>query len=55
MLAKFGVELKSSITVVVDNGKDCIGHHSKKDGEWQDPILWEIFEFDDRLNIHIIS
>ena len=36
-------ELKSVIVVVEDNGEDCIGHHNKKDGERQDPRLWEIF------------
>ena len=32
-------KLKSAIFVVVDNGEDCVGHHSKKHGERQDPIL----------------
>ena len=37
-------ELKSAIAVVEDNGKDCIGHHSQKDGKRQDPSLWDIFQ-----------
>ena len=36
---------KSIITVVEGNGLDCIGQRSKKDGERQDPSLWEIFQF----------
>ena len=38
-------KLKSAIFVVVveDNGEDCVGHHSKKDDDRQDPILWVIF------------
>ena len=39
MKSKFGVELKSAIIVVEDDGEDYIGHHSKKDGERQDPSL----------------
>ena len=45
MLSKFGVELKSAIIVVEDNGEDYVGHRSKKDGERQNPSLWEIFKF----------
>ena len=37
MLSKFGVELKSAIIVVEDNGEDYVGHRSKKDGERQNP------------------
>ena len=36
---------KSTITVVEGNGLDHIGQRSKKDGERQDPSLWEIFQF----------
>ena len=32
-------ELNSAIVVVEDNGEDCIGHYSKKDGKRQDPSL----------------
>ena len=32
-------ELKSAIDVVEVNGEDCVGHHSNKDGERQDPSL----------------
>ena len=32
-------KLKSAIRVEKDNSEDCIGHHSKKDGERQDPGL----------------
>ena len=38
-------QMKSGIIVVEDNGKDCVGHDSNKDGERQDPGLWEIFQF----------
>ena len=39
MLSKFGAELKSAVIVVEDNGEDYVGHHSKKDGERQNPSL----------------
>ena len=29
-------KLKSAIFVVEDNGEDCVGHHSKQDGEKQE-------------------
>ena len=33
---------KSAICVVEDNSEDCVSHHCKKDGERQDPSLWDI-------------
>ena len=32
-------QMRSAIIVVEDNGEDCVGHHSKKDGKRQDPGL----------------
>ena len=32
-------QMRSAIIVVEDSGEDCVGHHSKKYGKWQDPGL----------------